>query len=102
MEWKIPINEGGTINAVGKVGDIEIEVIANLSRTGNKIILEGAHFTKNSGGTLGAKRLQEFGRDFLVQHGNDATELVIVPALRTTGATAGTGVVPKPITIKLV
>ncbi|MFO0811058.1 MAG: RHS repeat-associated core domain-containing protein [Gemmataceae bacterium] len=101
MGWRIPINEGGAINAVGKAGNIEIEIIANMSRTGKTITLDGIHFTKNAGGTLGPKQLQEFGRDFLRQHGNGATELVINPAPRTTGALAGTGVAPKPITIKL-
>ena len=101
MEWTILLNEGGAINALGKTGDIEIEIIATMTRTGNTIALDGLHFTKNAGGALGPKQLQEFGRDFLRQHGNGATELVINPAPRTTGATAGTGVVPKTITIKL-
>jgi hypothetical protein len=101
MVWKIPISEGGAINAIGKAGNIEIEIIANMSRTGNTITLEGVHFTKNAGGTLGRKQLQEFGRAFLRQYGNGATELVIKPAVQTTGATAGTGVAPKTITIKL-
>jgi len=101
MEWKIPINEGGAINAVGKAGNIEIENIGNMRRTGNTITLDSAHFTKIVSGTLRTKQLQEFGRDFLRQHGNGATELVINPAPRTTGATAGTGVTPKLITIKL-
>ncbi len=101
MEWKIPINEGGAINAVGKAGGTEIEIIANMSRTRTTITLDGLHFTKNAGGTLGPKQLQEFGRDFLRQHGNGATELVINPAPRTTGATAGSGVPPKQIRITL-
>ena len=101
MEWKIPIDEGGAINAVGKVGEIEIEIIANKSCTGHTITLDAAHFTKNAGGRLGTQQLQEFGRDFLRQHGNGATELVINGALRTTGARAGTGVAPSPITIRL-
>jgi hypothetical protein len=101
MNWEIPINEGGAINAVGKAGNIEIEIIGNMSRSGNTITLEGVHFTKNAGGALGPKQLQEFGRDFLRQHGHGATELVIKPAVRTTGATAGTAVAPKPITINL-
>jgi hypothetical protein len=99
VEWKIPIDEGGAINAIGKAG--EIEIVGNLSRSENRITVDGVHFTKNAGGTLGPKQLQDFGRDFLRQHGNGATELVINPAPRTSGATAGTGVAPKPITIKL-
>jgi hypothetical protein len=101
MEWKIPINEGGAVNAVGKAGNIEIEIIGQMSRSGKTITLDGVHFTKNAGGTLGRQQLEEFGRDFLRQHGNGATELVINGAPRTTGATAGTGVAPKPIIIKL-
>jgi hypothetical protein len=101
MEWTILLNEGGAINALGKTGAIEIEIIANMMCIGNTITLDGLHFTKNAGRALGPKQLREFGRDFLRQHGHGATELVINPAPRTTGATAGTGVAPKLLTIKL-
>lgn len=101
MEWTLPINEGGAINAIGRAGGTEIEIIAGMRRVGNTIHLDGLHFTKNAGGRLGPKQLEEFGRDFLRQHGNGATELVIHPTPRTTGATAGTGVPPKDITIRL-
>src|SRR4051794_2019126 len=101
MEWEIPIAEGGAVNLVGKAGNIQIEAIANMARAGSTINLDGLHFSKYSGERLGPKQLLEFARDFLRQHGNGATELVINPAPRTSGATAGTGVVPKPITVKL-
>ena len=101
MDWKIPIEEGGAINAIGRVGVVEIEIIAGIHRETDTITLDGLHFTKNAGRRLGAKQLLEFGRDFLRQHGEGATTLVIRPALRTTGATAGSGVPPKPITIIL-
>jgi hypothetical protein len=101
MDWEIPINEGGTINAVGKVGDVEIEIIADMSRSGNTVTLDGLHFNKNAGGQLKSKQLQEFGRDFLRQHGEGSTVLEIKPAARSSGATAGSGILPKPITIKL-
>ena len=99
MQWTIPINEGGAVNLVGRAGNHEIEVIANMRRVGNTIHLDRLHFTRNSGGTLGAQQLREFGRDFLRQHGNGATELVVHPAVRTTGANPG--VAPPPITITL-
>jgi hypothetical protein len=99
MQWTIPINEGGAVNLVGRAGSLEIEVIANMRRVGNTIHLDGLHFTRNSGGTLGTQQLREFGRDFLRQHGNGATELVVHPAVRTTGANPG--VAPAPITITL-
>jgi hypothetical protein len=84
MDWIIPIEEGGAINAVGRANDVEIEIIAKVSRERDTIILEGLHFTKNAGRRLGAKQLLEFGRGFLRQHGDGANKLVIVPALRTT------------------
>jgi hypothetical protein len=99
MKWEIPISEGGAVNLVGRSGEVEIEVIANMNRQGNRIILDKAHFTKNAGDKLLPNQLQEFGRDFLRQHGNGATELVIQGATRTTGAAPGK--VPPPITIKL-
>jgi hypothetical protein len=99
MRWDIPINEGGTVNLVGRAGEVEIEIIANMSRQGNTIVLDGAHFTKNAGGRLLPEQLQEFGRDFLRQHGNGATELIIRGAPRTTGTIPGRA--PPPITIKL-
>ena len=101
MDWQLPINEGGAVNAIGRIGGTEIEVIGNMRRIDNAIHLDGVHFTKNAGGRLGPKQLEEFGRDFLRQHGDGATELVIHPAPRTTGSTAGTGTAPKDITIKL-
>lgn len=99
MSWDIPINEGGAVNLVGRTGEIEIEVIANMSRQGKTIILDGVHFTKNAGGRLLPDQLQGFGRDFLRQHGNGATELIIRGAPRTTGAAPGR--VPSAITLRL-
>jgi hypothetical protein len=106
MQWTIPIKEGGAINAVGRAGAIEIEVIANMRRVGDTVFLEGVHFTRNAGGRLGPAQLQEFGRDFLRQHGNGASRLVIQPGVRTTGASVGPmgiggGFAPPPITITL-
>ncbi len=65
MEWTLPINEGGAINAIGRAAGTEIEIIAGMRRVGNTIHLDGLHFTKNAGGRLGPKQLEEFGRDFL-------------------------------------
>jgi hypothetical protein len=101
MDWEIPIEEGGAINAIGTAGVIEIEIIAAISRDKDTITLDGVHFTKNAGRRLGPKQLLGFGRGFLRQFGRGATKLVIRPALRTTGATAGSGVRPDPITIYL-
>jgi hypothetical protein len=99
MQWTILLNEGGAINLLGEAGNLEIEVIASMRHVGNTIHLDGLHFTRNSGAKLGTQQLREFGRDFLKQHGNGATELVIHPAVRTTGANPG--VAPAPIFITL-
>ena len=101
MDWRLAINEGGAVNAIGRAAGTEIEIIAGMRRAGNTIHLDGVYLTKNAGGRLGPKQLEEYGRDFLRQHGNGATELVIHPAPRTTGATAGIGVPPKDIIIRL-
>ena len=101
MQWTILITEGGAIDAIGMTGDFEIEIIAVMTSSENTLDLDGLHFTKNAGGTLRPNQLRGFARDFLQQHGNGAIELVVRPAIRTTGATAGSGVAPKPITIKL-
>ena len=99
MEWEIPISEGGAVNLIGRSGAIEIEVIAGMSRQDDAIVLDQAHFTKNAGSRLLAVQLQEFGRDFLRQHGAGATTLLIRGAPRTTGVAPGR--VPAPIIIKL-
>jgi hypothetical protein len=99
MHWTIPINEGGAINLVGNAGNLEIEVIAEMRRIDDTIHLHGTHFTRNSGERLGLHQLREFGRDFLRQHGEGATKLVVHPAVRTTGANVG--VAPAPIFITL-
>jgi len=99
MQWSIPINEGGAVNLVGRAGNLEIEIIANMRKVGNILHLDGTHFTRNTGGTLRAQQLRGFGRDFLKQHGKGATELVVHPAVRTSGAKPG--VASGPITITL-
>lgn len=46
MQWEILINEGGAVNLVGKEGDIEIEIIANIRRSASIIYLEELHFRR--------------------------------------------------------
>src|SRR5436309_2382001 len=99
MRWTIAINEGGAVNLVGKAGILEIEVIANMRRVGETIHLSETHFARNQGGTIGLQQLRECGCDFLRQHGKGATELVVHPAVRTTGARPG--MAPSSITITL-
>lgn len=99
MEWSIPINDDGEVNLVGRAEGIELEIIATLIRTGDTIHLKGLHFTKNKGALLRPKQLESFGRDFLRQHGNGATRLVVEGAKRSTGANPG--VAPPPMIITL-
>jgi hypothetical protein len=99
MEWSIPINEDGAVNLVGRAEGIELEIVASLTHEGDTMYLKGLHFTKNKGSRLRPKQMKSFGRDFLRQHGNKATRLVIEGAKRTTGANRG--VAPPPMTITL-
>jgi hypothetical protein len=72
MQWTIPIDEEGAVDLIGRDGELEIEVIATMRRTEDTVFLDGAHFTRNSGGNLKHQELLEFGRDFLRQHGHGA------------------------------
>jgi hypothetical protein len=97
ITFKTLIDEGGAVNFLARQGATEVEVIANVSRVGNTIKLEGLHFTKNAGETLSMRQLHELAREFGRQQ--CAKEVIIQGAVRTTGRTAGK--IYKPITVKV-
>jgi len=77
------------------------EVIANITREGDTIILEGAHMQGSGAGQFGGKELLKEIREAAKQFGKEqgAKEVVIQGGARTSGANPGH--VPPPIRIKV-
>ncbi|MFN7543641.1 MAG: RHS repeat domain-containing protein [Acidobacteriota bacterium] len=77
------------------------QVIANISREGDTIILQGAHMQGSGAGQFGGKELLKEIREAAKQFGREqgAKEVVIQGGARTSGANPGH--IPPPIRIKV-
>src|SRR5207249_9884435 len=97
IDITIPINEGGAIDAILRSGVTEIEIIANMRREGDTLILEGLHLAKNLGEHLTLSQLTDFAKAFARHQG--VKEIRVLGAKRTTGRTSGR--IPKPFIIEV-
>jgi hypothetical protein len=93
MPVQILIDENETINAIVVVPNMSVEIIANVTREGDTIRLEGLHVELLTGGPLSRRQITllcgEMCRHYRVER------LIVQGARRTTGKSAGT--IPKPI-----
>jgi hypothetical protein len=90
---------GGVIHLEIKTAQGTYEVVANITRDGDKIILEGAHVQGSGSGQFGPGLIRELrgaARQFMEQQG--ASKLEVRPAVRTSGANPGRAMRPFTVT----
>lgn len=85
--------QGRTVRIVGESGRGRIEVIAEMAKEGNTLILRDAHVEGAGAGSMGTGELRAFARALGKQQ--EAETVVIHGGRRTTGANPGR--VPEPI-----
>ncbi len=90
---------GGVIHLEIKTAQGTDEVVANVTREGDKIVLEGALIQGSGAGQFGPGLLRELraaARQFMEQEGASAVE--VRPAVRTSGANPGRAMRPFTVT----
>jgi len=90
---------GGVVHLEVKTAQGTYEVIANITREGDKIVLEGAHIQGSGSGQFGPglrKELPAAAREFMRREGVSAVE--VRPGVRTSGANAGRAMRPFTVT----
>ena len=80
-----------------KIGDDNIEGIANFKIDGDKLRLDGLHLHGSSAGKIGRVKLFQIAKDLGIEM--NVKEVVIQGGRRTTGRQKGK--IPSPITIKV-
>jgi|GEM_PF-6749232 len=93
MPVEILIDENGTINAIGAVERVTVEIIAKLVRKGDTIVLEGLHLERINGGPLDRRQIALLCAEVCRHY--QADRVIVQGARRTTGKSAGS--IPKPI-----
>ena len=89
--------DGDVVRIIGTGPKGDIEVVANMRREGSTIIFSKAHIDGPGAGQMGIRELGEFARQFGRQE--DAGEIIIEGAKRTTGARPGH--IPRPFKFKI-
>jgi len=90
---------GGVIHLEVKTAQGTYEVISNITREGDKVVLEGAHIQGSGSGQFGPgllKELRAAARQFMEQEGVSAVE--VRPGVRTSGANPGRAMRPFTVT----
>jgi len=89
--------DGNVVELLAKSKGGDITVITEMTKDGNKLILEGTHIGGAGKGSSSVGELRELARDLGRQH--DVGSVVVKGGTRTTGANPGK--IPKDITIKV-
>ena len=97
MLVQILIDENDTINAIVRVHDVAVEIIATVVREADTIALDGLHLDRRSAQCLDRGQINQLCEEFCRHYGVD--RLVIRGARRTTGKSAGR--IPRPIVYRL-
>ncbi len=92
LEW-----DAGVVHLLGRGPWGEIEVIAEMSREGDTLILRGAHVEEPGAGSLGISELRQLGRLLGRQQG--VRRVFVFGGTRTTGANPGHS--PRPVVIEV-
>jgi hypothetical protein len=92
---KIIEQDGSAIHAVIQTSKGPIEVMANMTKEGDKLMLKGAHVGEGEKLSLG--EIKQAARELGRQEG--ASEVEVQGGVRTGGANPGH--TPKPFTVKV-
>jgi RHS repeat-associated protein len=94
---RIVEQEGSVVHLIIKGAKGDIEVMADMSKEGDKLILRNAHVQGQGAGSSSLSELKAAARELGKQQG--VKEVVVEGASRTSGANVGKA--PIPITIKV-
>jgi hypothetical protein len=97
---KVTAFDGGVVIIEGLIDGKTVSLMGEYSLQGGKLRLAGAHmFSEHGPGGLGLRNMRQFVLDFAKANG--AEEVVIEPALRTTGPRRTRVEKPRAITVKV-
>lgn len=94
---RIVDRDGDVLQIVGEGPKGRIEVVAEMVRNGDTVVLRGLHADGSGPGSLGFSEIRAFAREF--GRLQDAKIVEIHGARRTTGANRGK--IPKPIRVRV-
>jgi hypothetical protein len=104
------VRSGAVVKVAEQVGDVVlleakvaggrlIQVAGNVAKEGGTLFLRKVHIEGAAPGELGIKGLFDLIRDF--GKANDAAEVIVQGARRTTGIGKIKGSIPRPIRVKI-
>ena len=94
---RIVARDGNIVEIVGQGANGKIEMMAEMLKEGERLVLKGAHIQGSGPGTSSFGELIGMARELGKSEG--VKEVVIEGAKRTTGAAVGK--IPKPFTVKV-
>jgi hypothetical protein len=97
LEVTLIARDKDVIHYLVKIGEEEIDVMANMVKDGSKLVLNRLHIGGNSAGKIGVKNLYNAAREIGRQNG--ATEVIINGGTRSTGKFVGQ--VPSQVVINV-